>query len=93
MDMYNRFERAHAEWERKWSTLEISHQIRGHESSSSQDCEKCGEVPDEPMRKDYFPKEPQSCLLSELLATVIGVANLDFRTDSDVRRLREIYRR
>lgn len=42
-------------------------------------------------RKDYFPKEPQSSLLSEVLAAVIGVGNLDFTTHSDVRRLREIH--
>ena len=36
--------------------MEINHQLEAHQGSS-QDCEKCGEVPDEPLRKDYFPEE------------------------------------
>lgn len=56
--------------------MEINHQVEAHEGSS-QDCEKCGEVPDKPPGKDYFPEEPSSSLLSEVLASVIGVGHLD----------------
>lgn len=55
VSMYDRFQRAHDEWEREFSTVEIDHQLGSHEGSS-QNCEKCEEVPDEPQRKDYFPK-------------------------------------
>lgn len=44
-NMYDRFQRAHAEWEREASTVEINHQFESYERSS-QDCKKCGEVPD-----------------------------------------------
>ncbi|KAJ5370336.1 uncharacterized protein N7496_006428 [Penicillium cataractarum] len=74
-EMYDRFQIAYAEWDREASTVEIKHQFESHEGSSL-DCEKC-EVPDEPLRKDYFPEEPCSSLLSEVLASVIGVGNLD----------------
>ena len=61
--------------------MEINHQLKAHQGSS-QDCGKYGEVPDEPLRKDYFPKEPYNSLLSEVLASVIGVGYLD-RIDRD----------
>ncbi|KAE8155565.1 hypothetical protein BDV40DRAFT_294231 [Aspergillus tamarii] len=73
---YDRFERKYAKWDRKSSTAEINHQLEAH-GGSSRNCEKCGSIPDEPLRKDYFPEEPQSCLLSEVLASVIGVQHLD----------------
>ena len=76
VNKYDRFHRAHTKWERKASTVEINHQFEAHEGSS-QDREKCGEVPDEPLRKDYFPEEPRSRLLSEVLASVIGGGHLD----------------
>jgi hypothetical protein len=92
VNMYDRFQRAHAEWEREASTVEINHQFESHEGSS-QDCKKCGEVPDEPLRKDYFPEEPRSSLLSEVLASVIGVGNLDrVGGDSNTRRLKKVRR-
>lgn len=75
MNIYDRFRRAHAKWEQKDSTVEINHQLGNHEGSR-QDCEKC-EVPDEPLRKDYFPEEPRSSLLSEVPASVVGVGHLD----------------
>lgn len=44
-------------------------------------------------RKDYFPEEPRSNLLSEGLASVIGVGNLDgVGGDSNPRRLKKIRR-
>lgn len=71
--------------------MEINHQFESHKGSS-QDCKKC-EVPDEPLRKDYFPEEPRSSLLSEVLASVIGVGNLDgVGGDSNARRLKKIRR-
>lgn len=52
-----------------------------------------GEAPDEPLRKDYFPEEPRSSLLSEVLASVIGVGNMDgVGGDSNARRLEKIRR-
>jgi hypothetical protein len=54
----------------------VDHQLEAHEGIS-QYCEKCGEVPDEPLRKDYFPEEPRSSLLSKVLGSVIGVRHLD----------------
>ncbi|OQD84189.1 hypothetical protein PENSOL_c128G09724 [Penicillium solitum] len=80
-------------WGRKASTVEISHQLEAH-GGSSQDFQKCGEVPDEPLRKDYFPGEPRSSLLSEALASVIGVGHLDgVDGDSNARRGKKIRRR
>jgi hypothetical protein len=76
VDIYDRFQREHAKWDRKASTMEINHQLEAH-GGCSQDCEKCGEVPDEPLRKDYFPEEPRISLLSDVLASVIGVEHLD----------------
>ncbi|CAG8008601.1 unnamed protein product [Penicillium salamii] len=73
---YDRFQREHANWGRKASTMEIRHQLNTH-GGSSKNCEKCGEIPDEPLRREYFPEEPCSKLLSEVLASVIGVPNLD----------------
>ncbi|KAE8334737.1 hypothetical protein BDV24DRAFT_172016 [Aspergillus arachidicola] len=64
------------DWNRKSNTAEVNHQLEAH-GDSSRNCEKCGSIPDEPLRKDYFPEEPQSCLLSEVLASVIGVQHLD----------------
>jgi hypothetical protein len=50
----------------------------------SLNCEKCAEVPDEPLRKVYFPEECRSYLLSEVIAFVIGVEHE--HVDSDVSR-------
>ena len=73
--------------------MEINHQLKAHQGSS-QDCGKYGEVPDEPLRKDYFPEEPHSSLLSEVLASVIGVGHLDgIDEDSPDRRGKKIGRR
>ncbi|KAJ5267491.1 hypothetical protein N7478_010478 [Penicillium angulare] len=92
VDIYDRFRRAHAKWDRKDSTVEINHQLGDHEGSR-QDCEKCEEVPDEPLRKDYFPEEPRSSLLSEVLASVVGVGHLDgLDGDSNARRCKKIRR-
>ncbi|KAJ5607201.1 hypothetical protein N7537_003820 [Penicillium hordei] len=56
--------------------------------------EKCGEVPDKPLRKDYFPKEARSSLLSEVLASVISVGYLDgVDRDSNARYGKKIRRR
>lgn len=74
--IYDRFKRKWAKWDRGSSTAEFNHGLQAH-GGSSQNCEKCGELPDEPRREDYFPEEPTSCLLSEVLASVIGVPNLD----------------
>jgi hypothetical protein len=94
VNLYDRFQRAHAKWERKASTVEINHRLEAHEGSSSQDCEKCGEIPDEPLRKDYFPEGPRSSLLSEVLASVVGVGHLDgVDGDSNARRGKKIRRR
>ncbi|KAJ5253723.1 hypothetical protein N7524_010903 [Penicillium chrysogenum] len=76
MKTYDLYQREHAKWNRKTNTMEINHQLNAH-GGSSQDCEKCGEIPDEPLRRDYFPEEPRSRLLSEVLAAVIGVPHLD----------------
>jgi hypothetical protein len=92
VNMYDRLQRAHADKEREASTVEINHQFESHKGSS-QDCETCGEVPDEPLRKDYFPEEPRSSLLSEVLSSVIGVGNLDgVGGDSNAHRLKKIRR-
>lgn len=92
VNIYDRFRRAHAKWERKASTVEINHQLGPHESTS-QGCEKCEEVPDEPLRKDYFPEEPRSSLLSEVLASVVGVGHLDgLDGDLNARRCKKIRR-
>ena len=52
--LYDHFKRKYAKWERKSSTAEINHYLEAH-GGSSQNCEKCGEVPDEPLKEDYFP--------------------------------------
>ena len=61
--------------------MEINHQLGDYEGSR-QDSKKCKEIPEEPLRKDYFPEEPPSSLLSEVLASVVGVGHLD-RLDGD----------
>ncbi|KAJ5288141.1 hypothetical protein N7478_003827 [Penicillium angulare] len=92
VDIYDRFRRAHAKWDRKDNTVEINHQLGDHEGSR-QDCEKCEEVPHEPLRKDYFPEEPRSSLLSEVLASVVGVGHLDeLDGDLNARRCKKIRR-
>ena len=74
--IYNHFKRKYAKWDQKSSTAVINHQLKAHRGSF-QNCEQCGEIPDEPLRRDYFPKEPHSCPLSEVLASIIGVQHLD----------------
>lgn len=76
MEIYDRFQKEYAKWDRKSSMTEINHHFDGHEGSS-RNCERCGDIPDEPLRKDYFPEERRSCRLSEVLASVIGVQHLD----------------
>ncbi|KAJ5231014.1 hypothetical protein N7489_011722 [Penicillium chrysogenum] len=91
--IYDRFHREHAEWDQKASTIEINHQL-GARGGSSKDCEKCEEVPDEPLRRDYFPEEPRNRLLSEVLASVIGVRQLDgVDGNLNARRGKKILRR
>lgn len=51
MKLYNRFKRKYAKWDRKSSMAVINHQLEAYRGSS-QDCEQCGEIPDEPLRKD-----------------------------------------
>jgi hypothetical protein len=69
--------------------VEINQQLKAREGNS-QKGGKCG-VPDEPQKKDYFPKEPHGSLLSEVLAAVIGVMNLDgVEGDSNARRVQKI---
>jgi hypothetical protein len=34
-------------------------------------------MPDEPEKSDYFPEEPQTCMLSEVLALVASVPHID----------------
>lgn len=74
--MYDCFKRKYAKWDWKSSTAVINHQLEAH-GGSSQNCEQCGEIPDELLRKDYFSEESRSCLLSEVLASIIGVQHLD----------------
>jgi hypothetical protein len=50
VNLYDRFQRAHAKWERKSCTVEVSYHLEAPEDSS-QDCEKC-EVSDEPLTED-----------------------------------------
>ena len=90
--IYDRFRRKYARWDRKSSTAAINHQLEAH-GGSSQNCEQCGEIPDEPLKKDYFPEEPRSCLLSEVLASIIGVQHLDgVDKNSTTRRGKKIRR-
>ncbi|GMG12999.1 unnamed protein product [Aspergillus oryzae] len=88
------FEVLHAKWNWKSSTAEVNHQLDAH-GGSSRNCEKYGSIPDEPLRKDYFPEEPQSYLLTEVLASVICVQHLDgVPVDgySNLRRIKEVRR-
>lgn len=54
----------------------ISHQLEAH-GGSYKECQKCVEVPDEPLRKNEFPEEPCTSQLCDVLASVIGVEQLD----------------
>ena len=75
-----------------WRDFSCDHQYESHEGSS-QDCDKCGEGPDEPLRKYYFPEESRSSQLSEFLASVIGGGHLDgVDGDSNARRREKIRR-
>lgn len=90
--IYDRFKRKYAKWDRKFSTAAINHQLEAH-GGNLQNCEQCGEIPDEPLSKDYFPEEPRSCLLSEVLASIIGVQHLDgVDKNSTTRRGKKIRR-
>jgi hypothetical protein len=90
--IYDRFRRKYAKWDRKSSTAAINHHVESHRGSS-QNCDQCGKIPDEPLRKDYFPEEPRSCLLSEVLASTIGVQHLDgVDKNSTARRGKKIRR-
>ncbi|GKZ49461.1 hypothetical protein AbraIFM66951_002025 [Aspergillus brasiliensis] len=89
---YDRFKRKYAKWDGEYSTAMINHQLEAHGCSFG-DCEKCGNIPDEPLKKDYFPEEPRSCLLSEVLASVIGVRHLDeVDGNSKPRRIKKVRR-
>jgi hypothetical protein len=54
------------------STKWIEHQL-GHPKSEGE-CEPCRSwfVPEKPKKCDFFPAEPSTCLLSEVLARVTG---------------------
>ena len=49
-----------------------------------------GDIPDEPLRKDYFPEVRRSCRLSEVLASVLGVQHLDAIVEKPKYRRRKV---
>ncbi|KAL1964409.1 hypothetical protein VTN77DRAFT_6967 [Rasamsonia byssochlamydoides] len=44
---------------------------------SSKECKQFGDMPEEPQKSDYFPKEPRACSLSEVLPWVAGVLHIN----------------
>ncbi|KAE8553417.1 hypothetical protein EYB25_004799 [Talaromyces marneffei] len=73
---YEDYNKAHEKWSRKSSVIMIDHQLKSHEGDT-EDCEQCENIPDEPRKCDYFPREPQAYALSEVLASIAGVPHVD----------------
>jgi hypothetical protein len=76
VECYENYNKAHEKWSRKSSVIEIEHQLKNHESDT-ENCEQCKNIPDEPRKCDYFPREPQAYMLSEVLASIAGVPHVD----------------
>lgn len=76
VQFYEKYNKALEEWTETCSVIEIGHQLKNH-MGDSEDCEQCENIPVEPRKKEYFPDEPQVCLLSDVLASVAGVAHVD----------------
>lgn len=73
---YENYNKAHEKWSRKSSVIMIDHQLKNHEGDT-ENCEQCENIPDEPCKCDYFPREPRAYALSEVLASVAGVPHVD----------------
>ena len=74
---YESYSKEHKTWGNAFSTRVTEHQL-SHPKSGGK-CEHCRSwpVPEEPKRCDFFPEEPSTCLLSEVLASVAGVPHID----------------
>ncbi|KFX96303.1 hypothetical protein O988_05384 [Pseudogymnoascus sp. VKM F-3808] len=69
---YSHWNKAYAGWERENYNREVKHQLR----CSDQEC-TCDSRPERPQEADYFPPDRTPRLLSEVLASVAGVYQLD----------------
>lgn len=73
---YENHNKACYEWDVISSSIAIDYQVKNHVGKCS-DCEQCESTPLEPCKGDYFPNTPQPCLLSDVLASVAGIAHID----------------
>jgi hypothetical protein len=69
-----RWDKIFEEWESKSSSYTIRHQI--HEGKGQLEC-NCEPVPEEPKKSDYFPQDRTPRLLSEVLASIRKVDQID----------------
>ncbi|KAG9228631.1 hypothetical protein BJ875DRAFT_388989, partial [Amylocarpus encephaloides] len=72
IEEYSHWSKAHAGWERENYNREVKHQLR----CSDREC-TCDARPERPQEADYFPPDRTPQLLSEVLASVAGVYQID----------------
>jgi hypothetical protein len=77
VNCYETYNREHKTWEIEFSTKEIEHQLSHPKSEGEYEHCKSWPVPEEPKRCDFFPEEPSTCLLSDVLARVAEVSHID----------------
>jgi hypothetical protein len=69
---YNRYQKAHEEWEGEDSTRIFEYQFRYRDAECI-----CGLELSEPKKSDYFPSEPSARSLSKVFAFVSRVRHID----------------
>jgi hypothetical protein len=73
IEEYGRWDKAYDDWERESSTRELNYQLG--------DCRKgkctCEPIPEKPAKSDYFSAERTPRLLSEALASVAKMRQID----------------
>jgi hypothetical protein len=81
---YSRWSKAYAGWERKDSNREWKHQLRCRDGECS-----CDAKLERPQEADYFSLDRTPRLLSEVLASVAGVYQIDLLPESFLSTARE----
>jgi hypothetical protein len=69
---YSRWSKTYAGWEREYSNREMKHQLRCRDRECT-----CEPIPEMPREADYFSAERTPRLLSEVLASVAKVHQID----------------
>lgn len=73
---YENYKKAFYEWEIISSSIAIDHQVKNHVGESS-DCQQYKSTPLEPRKSGYFPNSLRPYPLSDVLASVAGIAHID----------------